>query len=354
MIQEHDDLVVDVNKELQNIVAEEQTIDAGLETLDSSADVSSTAEPSIDLPESSFWDEEANEKASSNSDETSDADKPTSNPSTAGTIKYKANGKEVEISLDEAKKQLSLVAGARRAFTEKQKIQKQYEALQQEHQQLLKIKEAWDKLEDLKHDPERLAEVIFDKPYADIEKEIYERRRLYEEASPEERQLLEYEARMRNLERDMERRNREAERKRQEAEAREYSANLTKLEAEMQRAFFKHKVVDTQDPNVANKLRKMLWRQSVADLKEYAKRLPEGKLPGPKLIAKVFDDNARAIAGFKSEIVNKELKQAVEQKKQAATQKAQLSSTANYSNSIDPNLLKLDPLTLFNKLRGRK
>jgi hypothetical protein len=350
MIPEHDELTVDVQAELASAAAEEATVDAGLESLDSSSS-DQTEGGNLEVPESSFWDDES--PASETADSPSETEAKQPNLSAAGTIKYKADGKEIEISLEEAKKQLSLAAGARRAFTEKQKIQKQYEALSKERQELLKIKEAWDKLEELKNDPERLAEVIFDKPYADIEKEVYERRRLYEEATPEERQLLEYEARMRNLERDMERRNREAERKRQEAEEREYSATTTKLETAMQREFFKHQVVDSQDPTVANKLRKMLWRQSVADLKEYAKRLPEGKLPGPKLIAKVFADNARAISGFKSEIVNKEIKQAVDQKKQASVQKAQLSSTANYSSQIDPNLMKLNPLDLFNKLRGR-
>lgn len=182
-----------------------------------------------------------------------------------------------------------------------------------------------------------------------MKKELYERKKLYEEATPEERQLLESEARIRNQERENKRAREEIERKAKEVEEREFFTEQKQLQTALEREFFKHKVIDSADPQVANRLKKMLWRQSIADLKDISNR---GVKIGPKAIARVFEDNAKALTGFKSETLNRELKSIVDKKKEAATQKAQLASSANYSSSIDPELLKLDPASLFQRWRA--
>lgn len=266
------------------------------------------------------------------------------------TISYKANGKEVKISEAEAAKKLALVDGARKAFSEKNRLEKKSQEQATEIQKLAEYKDTWQKLEALKDDPRRLYEVISGESYDTFRKREAERWAAYQEASPEQQRAMDAEERMKSLENQI-RRDREASEARlKEAETKEFATEQKHLNSKLEREFFKYQFPE-DNAQQSNRLKQMLWVGTLADIKKLHKA---GYEVSDALIARTFKENASALQAFYKKSVDKGVAEVTAKKKQEATEKAQLASTRNYADAPSAELTKLDPLTLFNRMKRGK
>lgn len=259
------------------------------------------------------------------------------------TITYKANGKDVTISRDEAAKKLALVDGAKRAFDQKASLQNKIDGYEKERPELIKFKETWEKLERIGKDHKRLYETLTGERFDDMLGREINKRQAYQNASEEERRALDSEERIRALEAERHNDRAELDRKVKEAETREFQADTRYMQGQLEREFFRYQFPEDK-PQVANQLKRMLWRSTIADLKDYDR---DGHEVTADLIKRAFKDNASALQSFYKTEVDKGVKKVVDQKKKDAEEKAQLASTRNYDNPKIKDLAAKDPLSLF-------
>lgn len=296
-----------------------------------------------------FWDQ--GDAAQRSKDETPKSETKTDAPKRDGaeTITYKANGKEVKISVAEAAKKLALVDGAQKAFSEKAKLQEKLQKVESDTAELAKYKETWERLEGLKGDKKRLYEVITGERFDDMLTREREKQDLYAKASPEARAAMDAEERIRALEASAARDREDRDSKLKQAEEREYNAESKYMQTQLEREFFKYQFPE-DNPNVSNQLKRMLWRSSVADIKELSK----GSAVTPEIVAKAFRDNAKALQSFYRKEVDKGVSATLDKKKKDAEEKAQIASTRNYEQPAPAELAKKNPMDLFNMIRNRK
>jgi hypothetical protein len=330
--------------------------------IEQAAQIEEALDDNIEVPESDFWDETpAGEMTTESTDavgdeSTSDANaeltpEPTDTPD--GEFTYKANGKEHTITLEEAKKRIALADGARQKISEAAKTKRALAKVKGELKESKKYQENWEQLEELKGDRKKLLEVITGESYDDIIKEEVERARTYEDASTEERQLLDYETRMRVLEQDNERTRRGVEKDKKTAEDKLYNANLkemrTKLHTELSTQF--RASVPTDNPQVSNKLFKLAMQGAVNDLKQYHKDGIDAQ--HPKTIRKAVKDQIATLEYYFKDEVKRSVTKATDSKKKAAKEKAQLASTRSYSKPVTVEDTKLNPLDFFHANKRR-
>lgn len=327
--------------------------DAAAEQAITSAELAPELEATIDVPDSNFWDSEDSQALSDmNSDianQGSDFDEQVSEVPSDRIFKYKSNGEEVEVDLSseearaELAKKLAAADGVKKAFSDKNKLQQQLKALKQQAEESNKYKESWDKLEALKDNPERLYEIITGQSFDSMMQNQLERRAIYQNASEEERKIMDYEDRIRKMEIQNERASRQREKEMAEAQNKHREATKKETQTKLEREFFKYEFGDS-DPASANKLRKILWRSALGDLQDYQK---EGYKLSDKLVQKAFSDNAKALQSFYGKEVAKGVKQATDKMTADATEKAQIASTRNYTNHNLDSLSGKDPMSIF-------
>lgn len=306
------------------------------------------ADPEFEVT-SDFWNE--GEAPESTSDSDPEAESDTSQVlADQETIKYKANGEEQEITLEEAKKRLSLLEGSRKAFSDRAKLRKQYKEVKAQVDELQSYKDTFDKLERIKNNPAQLFEAITGESYAEFLNRELEKRHAYQSATPEQQRAMEAEERLRLIEQQMQLEKQDREKREQEAETKLFKAEKSQLQGRLEREFFKHELPN-DNPQVANKLRKMLWRNALADLKDYHNN---GYKLTDKVIQKAFADNSSALQYYYGQQVEKGVSTAINKKKESAKEKAQIASTRNYQAPIDSSISKLDPMSLFNRFKGAK
>lgn len=341
------ELAVDMAAAAQQVI-----VDTAAEEV-SDAQASANMEETIDVPDAPFWgegDEQSDDSETASSGEhpeTSDSEPQVQDVSPDGTITYTVDGETKTISLAEAQKELSLVGGARRAFTDSAKLRKQLSASTKELTESRKFRESWDKLEDLKHEPEKLYEVIMGRPFTEFLKEVEDRVKLYSGASPEEKIALDQESEIRRLRQDVDREKRQRDRDNKKATDDKYEADKTRMQTNLERSFFKHEV-KVDDPQTANEVKEMHWLKSVADLKKLDK---QGVEITQKVIDKVYGDNAAVLRSFYSKSADKTIKEQSTKRSETAKSKAQLASVGNVKSSVSKNLTKQDPLSLFHTLK---
>ena len=324
-------------------------------------------EETVDVPDSEFWDEVPSKSTSvakadgKSKSEANDEEVPQSND---GIIKYKANGQEVSLNVNELlknpesrselAKKLALVDGARKAFSDKNQLRQKVKELEAKASEGNQFKEAWDKLESLKDNRAELYKAITGEDWDSMLEREVEKRSIYANASEDDRKIMDYEERIRKFEmaqaKEADRRKKELE----QTEQRKYEADRQELNNVMQKEFFKYEFDEGSNPAVANKLRNMLWRNSLADVQDYIK---QGYKFSDKMVHKAFKDNASALQAFYKTSVNKATKEAVESKKSEAGAKAAAAATKNYNNNNNEfeKLASKDPLSIFQAFRrGRK
>jgi len=273
------------------------------------------------------------------------------------TFTYKANGEEVEFKLDEQgieelKQKLPLLDGARKAFSDKAKVQRKFKQAQAELEEYKPYKANWDKLEAIRDDHAKAFEIITGKNYEEFIAAEVEKRDQYRNASEEERRVLDYEnelARVKSLH-EKERQKREAQAK--QIEDRMYQTEKADMQSKLRREYEKYEVPVSDNPATTSRIKKMLWQSSVDDIKAYQQRY--GKLT-QKMIEKAFKENASALKSAYNTAVDKKVEEVSTQKRESATKRAQAAATRNYDGKVERELTKLDPLTLFNRaVRGFK
>jgi hypothetical protein len=272
-------------------------------------------------------------------------------PKPSETIKFKANGEEIEISLEEAKQKLSLVEGSRQALQDRAKLSKELKELRKQAQELAEYKDTWEKLEAVKHDRKQLLELITGESYDDVVAREAERRELYRNGTDEQKQLLEYAERVQRLERE-----REVDQKRRDTEMTrieqaKFDAERDRVKTAMEREYFKHKLPEGLDPAAQKKLGAMVWQQSVADLKSYYNQY--GKITN-KMVEKAFADNASLLTHSVAKSADKHASVVSEERKKQAVEKAQIASTRNYDSGDLSKLTGMNPNQLFDFFKKGK
>lgn len=359
-----DELMVDMAA-----AAEQAKADAAveMETEAAFAESAGGLESTIDPVNNDFWDdgdEEVSEAASAGEREDLDVVEEGASARDGGkTITYKANGKEVSLNISDLQndpaarealaKQLALVDGARKAFSDKNKLRQQMKKQAADTAQLREYKESWDKLETLKDDPDQLYRVLTGRSLDDMINHEIERRIAYQNASDEDRKIMEYEERFRKMEERSRREEMIRQQQIEEAKAEKYEAQKRATQNDLEREFFKYEF-NEEDPVTANRLKKMLWRSALGDIQDYRK---QGYKMSQKMVAKAFRDNAKALQSFYSKSVDEGVKSVVSSKKAGAQEKAEKAATKNYSSSNTDfdQLAGKDPLSIFQAFRrGRK
>lgn len=270
------------------------------------------------------------------------ADKPSQ------TIKFKANGKDMELSVEEAQRRLSLAEGARQALQDRAKLRKENETIRKQAEELTKYKETWDKLESVKHDRRQLLELITGESYDDLIAQEAEKREIHLYGTDEQKQLLEYSEKVQRLEREKELENGRREKAAQQVDKANYDAEQTRLKTAMEKEFGKYKLPEGLDPTAQTKLSKMLWKQSVDDLKSYHSQY--GKITG-KMVEKAFQDNANILLNSHKEQVDKKVAEIRQTEKSTAKEQAQLASLKNSDDQGLSQLSRLNPNQLFDLFR---
>lgn len=326
------------------IMAFTKSIDFGAESQvsEQEQDLNVGDDPEFDV-ESTWADDESE---SQDNPKVSKSDTPENKP--AQTIKFKANGEDIELSLEEAQKRLSLAEGARQALQDRATLKKEVANLKKQSEELAKYKDTWDKLESVKHDRKQLLELITGESYDDIMQREAERRDIYQYGTDEQKRLLEYSEKLQKLERERELENSRRESQVQQAEQAKFDAEKQRVQTTMEREYYKHELPEDLDPAAANKLKAMLWQQSASDLKQYYQKY--GKITN-KMVEKAFADNANVLLGAHSKQVDKKVNEIRESEKQSAKEKAQLASTKDSGITMDANLAKLNPNQLFDFFR---
>ena len=357
-----DELSVDIAAaaaEASKSLSTDKAIESAIETSDLSPELDET----VDTENGEFWGEDdeldfgsSKAKASENESDDEDADVPQGNE----IISYKANGKEVKLNLNDANdrekltKDLALVDGARKAFSDKNALRQRLKKIETDQANLAKYKESWDKLESIKEDPAELYRVLTGEDFNTMIEREAEKRSIYSNASEEDRKIMDYEDRIRRMELAQERESTKRTKELEKIEARKYEADKSELHGKMQQEFFKYEFPEDLSPVAANRLRKMLWRNSVADVQDYIK---QGYKFSDRMVNKAFKDNASAVQAFYKNVANKESKAGTEARKSEASEKAAAAATKNYkqpSKDID-DMVSKDPLSIFQAFRrGRR
>lgn len=333
-------------------------------------------EPELDLP--SGWEDDAQTDAGGSEDPSAGEKQPAadddeeevplaaeaedneSEGESETILTYKVNGKEVTLDLDavredpeareKLKKDLALIGGAKKAVSKAGVLRRENRKLQKEAKELASYKDAWDRLEDIKGDEAQVFEVITGRSLDDVIAERAERQYKYQNASEEEKKVLEYEDRIRRMElenkREADRRARELER----LEREKYNTDKRAVATDLKREAAKYDF-EGVDPNKASRLRKMLWQSAVDDIKRYTK---QGYKFNEKMIAKAFRDNASALEGFYKTSVERGVAKATQKRTKEATDAAAKAATKHYKRSDFNDLVGKNPLDIFHAFRKRK
>jgi hypothetical protein len=314
-------------------------------------------EPQAEAEELAPADEPAIEAADEESDELIPEDELVPQEESAdaeGILTYKANGKDVQIdlrdpaTLDALKKNLSFIDGARKAFSDKNKLRQEVKQLQAQAQEAQGYKESWDKLEAIKENPEQLYEVLTGEKFDDMIQRRVDQRAIYDSASEEERKIMDAESRMAALEKKYERVLQANEQEKQQAQDVRRDAEQRDLKTRMQQEFSKYEIFG-EDPN-SNRARKMLWQSAIYDLQD---QFGNAK-PTDEAIIAAFRDNANALQVTRKAGNTKKTEAARKAKAAKAKKSAAAAAQTPMKGSTPDELVGLDPLSLFNRFRGRK
>lgn len=315
-------------------------------------------ESEIDVPLSDFWDvtNQPDKPANTHSAEESVENVPEPRAVEEQIIKFKANGEERELTLEEAKKQLAMAEGGAKAFTKLAQANKKIKEFESKEADYRKKVELLDKLESIKHDENELIKVITGKDPDEWITDVLRKRRIMETGTETEKAQLEREQRVSALERQL-----EAQRERQEAaeraeQERNFNSEQTNLKSMLETEFFKNqiKLENELDSNDANE---MLWTDGNRRMKAYVKKYkdhPRFKELLPKMAQKAFEDVAGKINRLATGSVQTKVDEAIKAKKQKAAEMAGVASTRKLSDVNLDEFSKLSVREVANKLVGKK
>lgn len=273
----------------------------------------------------------------------------------AQTIReFKADGGVYKVDMtnqERVDELISLGLGSRRAFSERDKLRKLVSNKDKQLTDLTKYKDLWNKIEVARtQSKETLYEKVFGEKWTDAVQREVERHLRYQQASPEERLLMEQETRVSELKRAQEAREAEWRQQQEAVETKQREIELKEMRSLLMPAFQKYEFSNkVKDPDEAQERNTMLWTQAIRNIKrkygETANQQP------PRVLEKEFARIASLIAAGDAK---QEVKQIIEEKKKEAKTKAQVASTQNYSGNEQYKKLakEKDPVKLWRKMFG--
>lgn len=309
-------------------------------------EINDALEATVDVPLSGFWDNaeepEQDEQPVSLSEADEQADVPQS-----GIISFKANGEERQMTLEEASKKLDLdastisqipqeslkralakVVGSERAFTKLAQTTKEMKDLQSKLPELEKRAQLLDKLEEIKHDPKLLLNLITGQDYDSFMQDQIRRYEIMKNGSEADKKALEREERLAALERRM------ADEEDAKAEAaklqeqKAYESEKGELKGLLESEFFKHQF-DLGDDADSNDVNEILWERGQRQLSRYVKKYqdhPKFKELLPKMVQKAFEDEAGKLRRLTTKPVQAKVDEVIAKKRQKAAEQAQVSA----------------------------
>lgn len=317
------------------------------------------AEHQIEVPDvedesiPSFLDEDASEAISFDAPELAEDDVvPATEPE---GLRYEINGKEVVASQEEAIKALKMQKEARKAYVERSKLKRKLSGMEQQLKQADEYRQKWAEVMENADSPisvfEKLTGESFD---SIIDKEI-ERRDMYAHATPEERKILDYENKFKELDRRVQQSEETSRQKEEAAGKQAFNARVDYMRSVIVPAMDHYTTeLEKFHPAAANRLGKMLYRETIANLKE-AKLAgySDKQIQNPKYIKRVMQRNYNALVIQNQEAAEKQVQSTLNRRSQDATTKAQLASTENYGGKKQSmkDLVSLNPYELFKRMK---
>ncbi len=336
-----------------------KAVAAMMETENINAEVSDVEiagiESDIDVPSSSFWD-----NTSEGSEETEpqlDAEAPdTAEPDVSAeqTIKFKANGEEVEISMADAIKQLSMAEGSRQAFSKLDKANKRVEELEQSLPDLQRKAEMLDKLDSVKHDWKQIIKIATGQDADAFMADAMRKQGIIDGGDDAQIASLKREERMAELERELymqQERQKNVETRETERLAVAQKAELKGL---LDAEFHKHQIETGNDID-SNAANDMLYNEGKRRFGQYVKKYQDHaqiKQLIPRMAAKAFDEVAGEMKRLSAGTVQSQLDKAISDKKAKAAELAGIASTRRATDP-DPDKYKgMSVAQIADKLRG--
>jgi hypothetical protein len=314
-------------------------------------DLSVATEPTGEtLPGSDFWDEDKTALAESEAPASAPEVQEAKEQAAAAALKYRANGVDREVSLEEARKMLADYDGNQKGYKLAAQAQRQLKQLQREMKDLTPLRERLDKIESLKDDPGGLIEAVTGESMADLIAREVEKHNQYQLATPEERAKMDFLQKQAEMEERLARQEKLLKSREDDLLAQASEGRKEALNEKLKSAMAEH-YSPNPDPSVDNDLREMAWRTSVAKIKGYHK---EGYAISDKLINAVFKKVNRRLGTHRTANVNSEVAKISAQKTAQATEKAQIASQQNYAPSKPIETKGMNPLDLFHSMvRGK-
>ena len=316
----------------------------------------------VDVPDSPFWDNksEAEEEEQLAEPEISKAEQEEVAEDVPAVdtqiIKFKANGTEHEITLEEAKQKLAMAEGGAQAFTKLAKVNKRVKELESSLPELQKKAELLDKLEEVKHDWKAVLQIATGQDPDQFLAEAVRKQRILENGSASEKAQLEKEERLAQLERQLQaQQEKQAEIERREQE-RAVVSEKDSLKSLLEGEFFKHKF-ELESELDSNDVNEMLWQQGQRRMTQYVKKYqshPKFKELLPKMAQKSFEDVAGKLQRLTTGQVQAKVDEAIKQKKQKAAEKAAVASTRNIEDPMAQDFSGLSVRDIANKLTGSR
>lgn len=345
------DFLEEANAEFAAEIAKDQSA-----TESTSTEIPTVSEPEEDVP--SFLDVQDHgdtDEQLLGDVEDVQTETPQAPSSEDGTLTYTANGKEFSATLEDAKKALSMMKGARRAFSDRAKLKREVASLKKDAEDGAQFKKYWEEIMAKSKNPKEAWEALTGQSFDQVLENELQRRQLYANATDEQKQMFEYEDRFNEMQSKLTRFEDEAARKQRELSEKASDARKQHLSGLMEPVFFEHsEKFESMGLSKAelNDVNDMLWNKSIRDMK---KAINAGYKPNRAVVKKIFDRNARILLRDNKDQVDQGVKQELARKREDAKTKAQVASTQNYSGPLNMNdLVKKNPKDLFELFKRGK
>ena len=311
------------------------------------------------LPDTDFWgDPVESETTDEASDElAADTDVPPAEAAPAddtGIIAYKANGKDISLDLsnpehlDYIAKLLPLAEGARKTFSDKNKLRQEVKSLRDAAANDGGYKSAWDKLEAIKHDHSQVYEAITGQSFDEMIQRKIDERMVYDQASDGDKQSMDSARENLKLEDRIKRMEEARDKQVEEARSLNYEANKQSMSNQLKSEYAKYEF-NSGNAATDNKLRQMLWTAALGDVAQYKK---DGYKMNEKVYAKAFRDNANALQHNKKIATAKSDAATRAATKATAKEAVAAAATKNYSgDQLNEKLVSMNPNQLFEWFR---
>jgi hypothetical protein len=321
-------------------------------------------EGDINVPDSPFWDSGATAKEETTESEAETpaveeevvSDVSVESEEDTQTIKFKANGEDREITLEEARKQLAMAEGSRQAFTKLDKANKRVKELENSLPDLEKKAALLDKLEEVKHDWKAIVQIATGQDPDQFLAEALRKQRILETGTDAEKEQLEKEERFMELERKLQAQaERQAEIEKRETDRR-FKSEKDSLKSMLETEFFKHKFELGSDVD-SNDVNEMLWQQGQRRMSQYVKKYkehPKFQELLPQMAQKSFEEVAGKLKRLTTGSVQAKVDEAIKQKKQKAAEQAAVTSTRHISEANADDFKGLSVREIADKLVGKK